>query len=222
MQPNDAPKLYQLLLNYGLEKWYPSDEPDENGLAGCIVFKTFQNTFEVLTKGSSIEGVHFQHQWYSNWSWIAAQNENAIFFKEIDEHLNDDCIREVVKYIDVLHSIHFARINVRFHAIVKEQLARIHIFPSTVGLIGLINFRYLLEMFKDSTKEIFLSLNVFPSTHGFYFEYIKKCILQIIFTCSGSKLKNVHLYDFNLTESEIENFNILKLFSERDIEIEFN
>lgn len=215
--------MYEELLNYGLKEWYVSDQLEESGLSGCATFKTFEEAFQVLTEGSSIECVHFQHHWYSNWSWIAAKNEDEKFFKALNVQLNDDCIRKLVKYIDILHLIYFARLNERFQVVVKETLIRTHIFPSTVGSIGLINFRYLLEMFKDSIKEIFLSLNAFPSTHGFYFEHIKKCILIIIYTCSGTKLKKIYLYDFNLTESETRNFDyILKLFSEHDIEVELN
>lgn len=214
--------MYGELQKFGLEKWYPSDEPDENGLSGSVVFKTFENAFQVLTKGSSIEGVQFQNQWYSNWSWIAAQNQSEQFFDMVAERLNDDCIREIVEYIDILHLIYFARMNNRFQSIVNQKMTHTHIFPSTVGSIGLINFRYILEMFKDSTKEIFLSLNAFRSSHGFYFEYVKIYILQIIYTCSGCGLKKIRLYDFNLTEREIEKFNsILELFLQRDIDVEF-
>lgn len=214
--------MYEELLNFGLEKWYPNGESNENGLSGCVVFKTFENAFQVLTEGSSIKCVHFQHHWYSNWSWIPAQNKNEEFFKAIDDQLNDDCIREVIEYIDILNLIYFARINERFQAIVNQKMTHTHILPSTVGSIGLINFRYLLDMFKDSIKEIFLSLNAFRSTLGFYFEHTKIYILQIILTCCGPELKNIHLYDFNLTEKEIENLSyILRLFSERDINVEF-
>lgn len=214
--------MHQELYQHGLEEWWTSDQSGQSGIYGCATFNTFENAFKILTKGSSVERVNFQHRWYSNWSWIAAENKNVTFFEEMNEKLNDDCIRKVVEYIGNLHLIYLAHLNERFQAIVEEKMIRTYIFPSTVGSIGLINFRYFLEMFKDSTKEIFLSLNAFPSTYGFYFEHIKRYILEIVYSCTGTKLKTIYLYDFNLTQSETKNFDhILRLFLNRNIEVKF-
>ncbi|XP_055307476.1 myosin heavy chain 95F-like [Sitodiplosis mosellana] len=119
--PEDVPRLYEELLNIGgIKDWYPSQDPEISWQPGSVQFETFEQAFAVLTKGVSI--------------------------KNLDDKLNDDCICEVIKYIDILHLIHFAQLNVRFKALTEISFLHPRIFPSTVGSMGLINFRYLLEM----------------------------------------------------------------------------
>lgn len=213
--------MYKELLNCGLQEWYTSDYQQE-GINVTAKFETFEEAFRVLVKGSASKHVQFQHQWYSNWSWIESESSDGAFFSEILEKLNDDCIRDTIKYIDLLHLIYIAHINDRFKALVAEKLSKLHIFPFTVGSIKLMNFRYLIEMFSSSITEISISLNAFASTLGFYFTHIKRHVLQIIYNCTGDRLKTLYLYDFNLTESEMRNFDyIFRLFSKKNIELKF-
>lgn len=210
-------------MNNGLEKWWPS-EPSESGISGTIEFKSFEQAFQVLIKGSSIESVTFRHTWYSDWSWIASENRDEIFFSAMDEKLNDDCICEIIKYLNIPYCVYFASINERFRAIILKELSRdLRISPSSVGTIGLINFRYLLETFGNSVINLSVTLTSFPSTLGFYFSHVKTYILVIIYKCTGPNLKNINLYDFNLNERERKNVNdILQLFSQRGIKIKWS
>lgn len=219
--------MYEELRNIGrIKEWYPYENPchPENTWLppGSVQFETFEQAFAVLTKGVSIKNVRFQHGWYTDWSWISLKNTNKWFFDQLDENLNDDCIREVIKYIDILHLIHFVQLNDRFKALTEECFFHLRIFPSTVGAIGLINFRYLLEMFSGSVKELSVSLNAF-STHGFLYDSFKRYILRIIHKCTGPKLKKVYCYGFTWPECENENFDcVLQMFSQRNIGIKFN
>lgn len=211
--------MHEELLEKGIEKWFASrrvcQEPSTNKMIGTVVFKTFKETITVLIKGSSINRVEFRHNWYSNWSWIVADNLKE-FFEALHNTLNDDCVRDVIKYLDLEHIIYFAHFNERFECIANEKLTRIHIFPFTSGPIGLMNFRYLLEMCDDSLTELSISLNAFRTTFGMYTEEVKGHILQIIHECAGTGLKTVNLYDFYLDESFRHKF---EWFLQRDINI---
>lgn len=189
---------------------------------GFAVFKTFKEAFNVMAMGSSIEDVQLQHRWYSNWSWIKSESAVGTFFSSLIESLNNDCVQEILRHVDLLHLIYIAHINENFKGIVAERLSMLQIFPVNVGSIHLMNFRYLLEMFSGSIKNISLSLNAFSSPLGIYCSYTKSIILRIIYKCSGNELKSVCLYDFNSTEIEMENFDyILQLFSAKGTKIVF-
>lgn len=208
----------------GLKAWWPS-EPTEIGIHGFAEFETFDHLFQVLINGSSIESVTLQHRWYSNWSWIVSANRDKTFFEGIDQQLNDDCIREIVKHIDILHRLYFASINERFRSITLEGKlsSNLRIFPSSVGVIGLMNFRFLLKMFGSLVINLSVSLTSFPSTFGFYFTHIKTYILDIIYACTGPKLKKIHLYDFDLNETDKKSVDgIVQLFVQRGIEVNFS
>lgn len=210
-----------MLLSSGLEKWSWSttQQQGQRRFRGWATFKDFEQAFCVLIKDSPINRIHFHHQLYSNWSWIARKSWDETFFEAMEEKLNDDCIREIFNHMDLYHLIYLAHVN-EFKVIAIEKLSRLRIFPSTVGSIGLSNFRYLLQMIGDSLKELSVSLNAFPSTFGFYFDHIKRYILQIIYSYTGIRLKKIYFYDFNLTESENRQFDhLFRLISQRGIQL---
>lgn len=216
-QPNDATAIYEDLLHCGLQKWYASEDQGE-GIHGNATFNTFEDAFRVLNKKQ--ERVKFQHLWYSDWSWIESRSSDTTLFSAILENLNDDCIREIIEHIDLLHLLYIAHLNEQYKVFATEKLSKLHIFPFTVGSINLMNFRYLFGMFGTSMKEISVSLNAFTSHSGFYYSFTKRIIMQIIYSFTGSKLETVHLYDFNLTAMERENFDlILQSFSTRGVQI---
>lgn len=192
-------------------------------ISGFATFQSFEQTFSVLTKGSLINGVRFEHQWYTNWSWIVRENLDSAFFEAISSTLNPDCILQIIKQMDLLHLFYFAHINAQFETLAMTKLSRLRIFPSTVGSIGLMNFRYMLEKIGSSLKELSVSLNAFSLPFGIYFEHTKKYILEIIYTYAGKGLKTIYISDFNLSESEKKNFEyILQLFSQRGTEVQLN
>lgn len=220
LQEDDALILHDQLLKMGLEKWWPSDPDGECGIRGSAVFHTFQHAFDVLVKKSSLKCKTFQHCWYADWFWIGLKHEDVSFFNAVEAELNDNVIREITKYLDPLHLVYFATINERFNGLAVSP--HIRIFPSTVGTIGLMNFRFILEKFGSSVVKISLSLisfNCFP----FCFSHNKYLILNIIYWFSGPLLKKIQLYDFDVDESETEKINIIvDLFDQRGIEVKFN
>lgn len=206
-------------MKRGLKRWYPS-EPEESGICGTIEFETYKHAFEVLITVSSDGSVTFLHEWYSDWSWFLLERRDAAFFERMNEQLNDDCIREIIKYVDIPRRIHFASHNERFRDITLELSRNLHIFPSSVGTIGLMNFRYLLEQFGSSVMNLSVSLKSITSTHGFYYTFIKSHVLGIIFECTGFELKKIRLYDFDLNERYEENFGrILPQFAQRGVQV---
>lgn len=224
LQSDDASILYEELLKRGLEKWWPSD-PTKDGVCGVAIFRTFEHAIEVLINGSSINSVTIQNRWYSKWPSITSANRDKTLFKAMDEALNEDCIDEIIKYIDIPHRMHFASFNVRFKSILLNSILThdLKIFPSSVKNFGLVNFRHLLVEFGSSMVNLSVSLLSFTSTFGFYFTHIKMYILEIIHACALPKLKKINLYDFDLNENEERKFeSIFQLFVQRGIEVNRN
>lgn len=216
--------LYEELLKRGLKRFWPS-ERYELGVTGSAEFESFKHAFQVLTEGSSIKGVTFQHQWYTNWDWITSASRDGAFFENIERQLNDDCICEILKYIDILHRIFFASINERFRAItlVKDLTRNLCVSPSSVGTIGLMNFRFILEMFGSLVMNLSVSLSSFDAPFGIYFTHNKTYILDIIYECTGPNLKKINLCDFDLNEIEEKKISsIVQLFVQRGVELKFS
>lgn len=154
----------------GLEEWIAGD-PWIEGVRGQAIFKTFEQAFQALIKGSSIEGITLIYNWYTDWSWISSKNSDELFFEAMDLTLNDDCIREIMKYFDVLQCVYFGTISQRFRGLTVCEMSRnLRIFPSTVGRIGLMNWRYLLGLLANSVINISLSLTSFYY-YGFIFSH---------------------------------------------------
>lgn len=203
----------------GLEKWWTSD-PSECEIWGGAVFGTFQQAFDVLVSQSLLKCRTFLHPWYTEWPWLKLENANESFFTAIDATLNDNIICEIIKYIDPLHLLHFASINERFNGL--AEMRHLRIFPSTVGTIGLMNFRFLLEKFGSTVINISLSLTSFHSS-SFCFSHTKCYILNIIYWFTGRLLKKVRLFDYDLDDNETEKIGSIKhLFDERGIELIFS
>lgn len=134
------------------------------------------------------------------------------------ETLNEDCILHVIKHLDLQHIIYLAHTNQRFKDM--ELLRQLRIFPSTIGPINLLNFRYMLHIFGSKFYELSLSLNVFPSTFGLYSGRTKQQILDLICNHTSS-VGRINLYDFNFDESEMNEFvgKVLETLRARGIEV---
>lgn len=187
-------------------------------------FQSFEAAFVALAKGSPIQGVHLIRHCLGVplWTWIALDNSDRVIFDAMNEALNDDCIRELIKYLDFPHFVYFAHINDRFKAIAAEK-RRICVIPSVVGSINLLDLRYLIHMFGSSMTELSISLNTFPSTFGHYFDHTKKFILRIILDYTGPQIKKIEFHDFVFNETEKIDFEcFFKMFSERGIETKFD
>lgn len=189
---------------------------------GHAIFETFGQTFNALVKGSSIEGVVLSHVWYSDWSWMAAKNLDELFFEAMEVTLNDDCIREILKYFDLPQCLYFGTINQRFGDLAVDVLSRnLRVFPSTVGRIGQMNFRYLLSLIGNSVINISLSLTSF-AYFGYIFNGTKIDIMHIIDICTGPQLKKIQLIDFHLDESEsLKLAPILQNLKHRGVQVEW-
>lgn len=174
-------------------------------LRGAIAFETFDAAFRSLTKGSNTEGAFLWSPWYVDWCWIQKQNSYNEFFKCIEEELNDDCVFEIMKYLDVLHIIFFALINTRFSKIAKDKLKKIEIYPTTVGVIDLMNFRYILNWCGDSLEKLYISVDCFRSHFGCHSSDQIKHILEIILYFAGNNLKFLHLKGFHSIDNGIKN-----------------
>lgn len=218
MSKDEENHLHAELLEKGSVEWNCWKMHDVT--RGTIIFKSFEQAMSVLINGSSIDRVRFVHSWYTDYSWIPDGEQNRIF-KRMHEALNDDCIRHVIKFIDFEHIIKFAHFNDRFKGLAEEKLRCLHIIPSMVGTIGMMNFRYLLNMFGDTMTELSISRNAIQAVFGLYTDAIKNRMLSIICETAGSELKNIFLYDFIQKDTEnIEFQNFLELLSMKGIDVD--
>lgn len=167
--------------------------------------KTFEAAFDLLTKGSTVEGVTLHNHWYFDWSWLKKPNPDTDFFNAINENLNDDCICEILNHLDLLHMINFGSMNERFGAILENKLTKLNIRPATVGTIELMNLRYILHLCGDSLRELYISIYSFRSVFGFYSRDRENNVLQTILYFAGESLKQLHLHGFNSIDTETNN-----------------
>lgn len=217
LQQDDASKLHTELLHDGLEKWTRSTWESKGGkIRGIAKLNSFGQAFNLLVHPNA--SGNFQHAWFSNWSWIQSVNSNRAFFEEMDEKLNDDCMREVFEYLDPLYLVYLAQIDARFADLISQK-KQLRIFPTTAGPIHYMNFRYFLETFSSLT-ELILSLNCFPRTFNIYPTDTKRLLIEIISKYCGQKLKRICLYDFNFSEHEIQEFrHYFDILSIRGIDV---
>lgn len=206
MHPSNESKLRTEFSIYSIESW--SSWQLDGELRGTVVFRTFDETFRLLTTGSNTDGVFLFSIFYVDWCWIQKQNLDNIFFKSVEEKLNDDCKYAILNYLDPLHIIFFATINDNFCAIAKEKLKTMKIRPSTVGIIDLMNFRYILNWCGDSLEKLYLSIHCFRSNFCCHSSDRKKHILEIILFFAGENLKFLHLERFDSIDDKIENLLI--------------
>lgn len=123
--------------------------------------------------------------------------------------LNDDCICEVLKYMNPLQ-LHCmkqrflqligqnnARISTIFDEKMSRKFFRVKINVNTTGVIGIMNLKYLLYVYGNQIEELTISLTAFPSTFGVYTVQIKYDIIFLI-TTLAKNLKKLNLVGFNL------------------------
>lgn len=197
---------------------YRSWTNSKNTLSGMIVWKSFDYAFGFLTKNRDTVGVKIKNNLYIDWSWINMVCPNVEFFAAINNALNDDCILAVTKQLDLCHLIYFGTINLRFNnLIIKNQLREIFITPANVGLIDIMNLRYIMHLSKDSLAKLTISIDCFPTIFKIHSRDKKKAVLETIARHAGPKLKEVCLLKFNVDEDL--NFCINMLI-ERGVSVE--
>lgn len=220
IQHNIASELHDELKKHGLLEW--STRINNLGrINGFAELNTFESAFKILSGCLPIKGAYYFNHWYKDWAWIQSENQNKSIFTAIHEELNDDCIREITRYLDYQNLIHFSRFNGRFKDLASERFSRCHINLSAFGSIDVMNFRYFLEIFGSSITQLSLSLSAFPSTFGHYFDDKKINIIQTFFCCSNQlKLKKIYLYEFHLSKTQKERFEyFVTKFSQQGTEL---
>lgn len=167
-------------------------------------------------RGTRIEGVTVMNSMYVDWSWTK-KRQNTDFFDAINEKLDDDCVLEVIKHLDLRHLIYFGQINQRFNDLSKEKMRKINICPLTIGAIDLMNLRYILFLSNDSLQELSISIHCFPTIFGFHSNEKKRSVVETIVYFAGKSLKKVRLHGFDLDENT---FFLSYLLTERGILVE--
>lgn len=200
-----------------IESWTTYNN-STNGLNGIIVLKNFLDAFNFLVKSTCIEGVKISNPLYVDWSWMK-KTTHTEFYDAINENLNDDCIREVINWLDLRYLIYFGHINLRFNELAKEKMKLLNICPLNIGLIDVMNLRYMLYLSENSLQTLRISIHSIPTIFGIHPMEKKEAVLQTVLHFAGTKLKRLQLQGFHIDK----NMKLLLLFNmlmERGVTVE--
>lgn len=215
-------KLRMEFVQESFETW----ENSVNGFYGKVTLNKFEDTFRVLVNGTDVDGAKIYHPSYKDWSWLRKKCSSD-YFGALNNALNDDCIREITKYLDLLHLVYLGEQNKRFNAISEEAMKKLWVHPSTVGQIGTINLRYLLYLSEDTLEELSISIHSFPTVFGIHSNEMKNDLLKTIIFFAGNKLKKVRLNGFRFGENikwlrHVLHHRGVQVEEEQEIEGNFN
>lgn len=181
-------------------------DSETNSYHGTIRFRNFSTAFQALCH--RFNHISFKHLWYTDWS---SQQPDKIeveddFLEAMTDKLNDDCILEVLTHLSTLQLLNISKRNSRIANIIQSY-TRLHMSMSclkitmdSVGLIGLLNFHYILVEYGSQINELHVEIDVFPSVFGLYPSDMKYNILFIIH--STQHLKRLSLIGFKLESEE--------------------
>lgn len=138
--------------------------------------------------------------------------------------LADDCIREVMKHLDLLDLLYISEMNERLEVIAAEKMKRVKFCSDTIGIdgtIGILNFAYIISKFRHSIHELSVSMEIFPSYFNHYLDHQKCAVLSIIHRFVGPQLKTINLHKFDIDNSgKVMNIAyFLTLLTEKNIQV---
>lgn len=186
--------------------------------SGWVQLSNFRIAYYALRAGSNNHDIVFHHHWYDERNG----KMNIGFLSGIDATLNDDCIREIMDRSEILNLADMANYSERFLHIAKARISTLKIYPMNVGQsFGLMNFRYVLEVFGNEVVNLFISLHSFrrAGANRHYFN-TKYAILHLAVFSTSSKLTVVSLESFNFSCGELEKIQpLIDLLRERGVEL---
>lgn len=133
--------------------------------------------------------------------------------------LVDDCILHVMSYLHVLKQAELAEFNDRFKALAAINKHKLVFRAENIGQqIGVMNFRYLLELFGATVEELIIYADSFmPTSFGILCNFSKDVIVHCILNNTGENLRKVTFVDFVPYSCEM-----LQKFTRRNVEVYFN
>lgn len=189
---------------------------DDGIYHGIVCFTDFITAFQILS--FNFDKITFKHLWYTDWS-NSKPDEIAVgddFLEYMFNTLNDDCICEVLKYMNPFQLQYIKqrllglvgqnndRMSNIFDHMIYSKICRVNIDENTFGVIGIMNLKYLLYMYGDQIEELCISITTFPRTFGNYNSDLKYEILFLI-ASDIRNLKKLKLVGFNLDNNLASN-----------------
>lgn len=168
---------------------------------GSVRLSNFETAFDTLC--NQPDNISFTHRWYTDWSKHRPDELKVeqSFIDSMLDSLNDDCVSEVLKFLSPLQLLYISKRNVRISNVITSKMAssvtRVKITEQFVGIIGIMNFQYLLLEYGTKIYDLVVSIKVFPSTFGLYTWDIKYTILSVIMKLAQN-LKKLQLIGFDL------------------------
>lgn len=97
---------------------------------------------------------------------------NDAILDSMMDSLNEDCVMEVLKYLNPLQLQNIGKRDLEISKIINSRMSRamscVKITAETVGIIGIMNFYYLLFQYGTKIDELHVSITAFQSTFGLY------------------------------------------------------
>lgn len=175
---------------------------------GEIAFKTFMDSYIFWRKNVECGDITFRNHWYERFNGEIATE----LLHNIQLTLNEDCIDEIAKYLDV---VSFADLlltcpSQRLKMIAAQWFANLIINQTTVGRqFGVLNLYYVLYVMGSMVENITVALDSFcyrvPGWNT-----LKMCsILYYICKLTGPNLRSVSLQNFSLNTNHPYNRSLI-------------
>lgn len=199
---------------------------------GSVRFKNFEAAFFALSQ--HFENISFRHHWYTDWSKYRPDElkvENS-FLDAMFESLNDDCVSEVLKYLNPLQLLYLSKRDVRVSNVIASRMASFVTcvnITETIGTIEIMNFQHLLLEFGTNIYDLHISVKAFSTKFAVHSWDIKFAILFGIVKLMQN-LKKLTLIGFDLysekdvwgTEDYIKCKNLIDFMKARGVEVVYH
>lgn len=190
---------------------------------GYVRFKHFDDLYTALRYGAN-KGITFYHRFYVPWG----TDDLSQILTEMEEHLNDDCIRQVIDHLTWASLIYLSFFNSHYYSLVEEKFRStfkiFNLTSSTFGTeIGILNLRQFFNLFGKSLTHFSFcldSIKDFAFGLKLYDCFEKYAVIYTIVNLTGNNLKTLHLKSLKFTDQEKElTAGLLQILRDRNVEV---
>lgn len=145
--------------------------------------------------------VRVSHEWY--FAEMKKKKHFDIILRGMNEGLNDDCILEIMQFLDLIDLLYMANFNPRFRVLASRR-SKFEVHPSVImRRIGLMTLRYALSTLRNAVANLIISMDsIQPDSFSTFHSFsLKSALAYCIQEYTGPKLKVVSLEKFENEES---------------------
>lgn len=204
---------------YNFEIW--ENHHSEEFSSGLFVFQTFMALYKFCREEEEVSYLKWTNFWYQNYRGKITLG----LFKEMQNILNQDCIAEIAKYLDVVGfcDLFGAIQNEALKQMARRKFANLIINSSTVGeRFYMLNFHYILLSIGQNVMNVTVSLRSFRSgTREKWNSKLKYAIIHCI--CNlASNVRSVTLENFNIEITDSKLQPLFGILNARNVFININ